>query len=149
MVGWRRGQGIGSAPLMVRAVATPGLQSLVPFIALEAGQSGFPMLTDHVIQETAKRIVAAASRPVRVVLFGSYGRGDANEASDIDLLVIEPEISDPSGEYLRLRQAIGAIGVGVDLLLYSQGDFDQRRDWWTSPAYWAAREGKVLHDPEH
>lgn len=59
-------------------------------------------------------------------------------------------LASPSGEYIYAsRQAIGAIGVGVDLLLYSQGDFDQRRDWWTSPAYWAAREGKVLHDPEH
>jgi predicted nucleotidyltransferase len=107
------------------------------------------MLTEQTIQETARRIAAAATAPARVVLFGSYSRGDADESSDLDLLVIEPEIADPTAEYLRLRQAIGPIGVGVDLLLYTQSDFEQRRNWWTTPIYWADREGKVLHEPAH
>jgi predicted nucleotidyltransferase len=33
----------------------------------------------------------------RAVVFGSYARGDADEWSDIDLVVIAPEFDDPSG----------------------------------------------------
>ena len=81
-------------------------------------------------------------------MFGSYGRGDATEDSDLDLLVVEREIADHTTEYLRLREVVGPVGVGVDLLLMPQAEFDRRRDWASSPVYWAAREGLVLYDGE-
>lgn len=39
-----------------------------------------------------ERLVAAAN-PSKVILFGSYARGDATEDSDLDLMVIEREAS--------------------------------------------------------
>jgi uncharacterized protein len=87
-----------------------------------------------------------AHDPVKVILFGSYARGDAREDSDLDLLVVEKELPDPTGEYLRLREALGPVGVGVDLLLYSEAEFEKRRDWCSTPVYWAIREGRVLHE---
>ena len=105
------------------------------------------MLSSQTIAATAERIAAAASHPARVIVFGSYARGDANDDSDLDLLVVEPTIENHTAEYLRLRDAVGSIGVGVDLLLTSEPEFEKRRDWWATPVYWAEREGKVLHDP--
>ena len=104
------------------------------------------MLDAQTIQSAARRVAAAASSPARVIVFGSYARGDADEDSDLDLIVIEREIADHTHEYLRLREAIGGLGVGVDLLLYSQDEFDKRLEWWSTPVYWASREGKVLHE---
>lgn len=104
------------------------------------------MLDERAIEDAARRIAGAARSPCRVIVFGSYARGDAGEDSDLDLLVVEREVSDYTGEYLRLREAIGSLGIGVDLLLYSEPEFEKRRDWWTTPVYWAAREGKVMHD---
>lgn len=104
------------------------------------------MLDPSSIQRAAQRLVAHANHPVKVILFGSYARGDATEDSDLDLLVIEKEIPDPSEEYVRLRTALGSLGVGVDLLLLTEAEFEKRREWCSTPAYWAAREGKVLHD---
>ena len=89
-----------------------------------------------------------ASSPARVVVFGSYGRGEATQDSDLDLLVIQKSVDDFTKEYTRLREAIGAIGVGVDLLLVTEEQYEQRKDWCSSPIYWAHREGKVASEAD-
>lgn len=104
------------------------------------------MLDEKTIQTAVQRIVAAAHSPVKVILFGSYARGDADEGSDLDLIVVEKEIPDYTDEYLHLRNTLGPLGVGVDLLLYQESEFEKRREWYTTPVYWALREGKVLYD---
>jgi len=38
------------------------------------------------------------------------------------------------------------MGVGVDLLIYPEAEFEMRRDWCSTPVYWAVREGKVLYE---
>ena len=68
------------------------------------------MISEQVIQQAVKRIVEAA-RPSKVILFGSYGRGDAREDSDLDLMVIEPKVSSKYDEMVRLRKALGSAGV--------------------------------------
>jgi uncharacterized protein len=106
------------------------------------------MLTEKVIEEAVQRVVKAAANPLRVILFGSYGRGDATKDSDLDLLVVEKEALNHGEEMIRLNDAIGSLGVGVDLLVYSEVDFELRRNWCTTPVYWAIREGKVLYDSQ-
>jgi predicted nucleotidyltransferase len=85
----------------------------------------------------------AAAR--RVVLFGSYARGDATEDSDLDFLVIEDEVVDRPGEMVRLRRLLRPLRVPADVLVYS---VDEVRRWGDQPGtalYWALREGKVVH----
>jgi uncharacterized protein len=103
------------------------------------------MLSPADIQHAADRIVKHATSPLRVVVFGSYGRGDATDDSDLDLLVVEKSLADFTNEYVALRKAIGPIGVGVDLLLLSDEDYQLRKHWLSSPVYWACREGKVVY----
>ena len=102
------------------------------------------MIDEQTLQEVVKRIVAAA-QPSRVILFGSHGRGDADAGSDLDLMVIEPQVVDKYREMIRLRKAVGHIGVGVDVLVYSEAEMEERRDWCTSPIYWALREGRMFY----
>ncbi len=70
------------------------------------------MLSPEQIMQAVQRIVAAASRPVTVILIGSYARGHADEDSDVDLVVVEPELVDKGDEYLRLKKAVGASELG-------------------------------------
>ncbi len=102
------------------------------------------MIDEQVLQQAVQRIVAVA-QPSRVILFGSYGRGDADQDSDLDIVVIEQRVDNRGEEMIRLRKAVGSIDVGVDVLVYSEAEIEERRDWCTCPIYWALREGRTLY----
>lgn len=104
------------------------------------------MLDIKTIQEAVERAVAVAREPSRVILFGSYARGDADEGSDVDLMVIERQVGNKGEEMVNLNRAIGWIGKGVDVLVYSEEDFARRSLVPGTAPYWAVTEGKVLYD---
>jgi predicted nucleotidyltransferase len=104
------------------------------------------MLSEQQIMQAVRRVVAAARAPLKVILFGSYGRGEARESSDLDLIVVERGTPDAGEEMIRLQDALGDIGADVDLLVYSESDFEKRSNWCSTPVYWAVREGRVLYE---
>lgn len=104
------------------------------------------MLNEQAINEAVRRAVAAAHAPSRVIVFGSYARGDADEGSDLDIMVVEREVPSKGEEMLRLNRAIGWVGKGVDVLVYSEEEFERRSQVPGTAPYWASREGKVMYD---
>lgn len=103
------------------------------------------MLSQKAIQQAVSRIVRAA-RPRKVILFGSYARGDVTPDTDLDLLVILPGQPDKVAEMIRLRKAVGALGTGVDVLVFSEEEAQRRGQVPGTVVYWANKEGKVLYD---
>ncbi|TGO02289.1 DNA polymerase subunit beta [Candidatus Thiomargarita nelsonii] len=104
------------------------------------------MISQKTIDTAVSRLVATA-KPNKVILFGSYARNEANEDSDLDLLV--PQLTNVGMEMIRLDNAIGNIGIGVDVLVYSQQEVNKRGHIPSSALYWALKEGKVLYDATH
>ena len=109
------------------------------------------MLDQQAIQSAVDRLVAAASTPLRVILFGSYGRGTADSGSDLDLMVIEREVPDRAEEYMRLMDALGRVapGIGVDLVIYPLSEFERRSQVPGTLMFHARQEGKVLYESLH
>jgi predicted nucleotidyltransferase len=66
----------------------------------------------------------ASVHPKRVILFGSYAQGEPDQGSDLHLMVIEASVPDTYQEMIRLHAAVGNIGVGVDVLVYSDAEFE-------------------------
>jgi predicted nucleotidyltransferase len=104
------------------------------------------MLHPQAILDAARRAADAASRPSEVLLFGSYARGDAVAGSDLDLMVIEDQVVGKTAEYMRIHRAVGSMGVGVDIVVISREDFERRRQVPGTVPYWAAKEGRRVHD---
>ena len=106
------------------------------------------MISEEKIQSAA-RLLGEAARPAKVVLFGSYARGESREDSDVDFLVIEPAIENRLEEIVRLRQVLRPFRIPVDILVYTEEEVRKRKDWCSGALYWALREGKVLYDSLH
>jgi len=95
--------------------------------------------------EVAARALLEAAPGSRAILFGSYARGDAGPDSDLDFLVVEPEVRARRHEMVRLSDVLRRIGIYADVLVVSEQSF---RDWAQTPGtviYDAAREGKVFN----
>ena len=106
------------------------------------------MIDEHILQQVVDRIVAAA-KPSRVILFGSYGRDNADKGSDLDIMVVKPEVTDKAAEIVRLHEVVGNVGTGVDVLVYSDEEFDRRSRVPGTVLYWARREGRPLYEAAH
>lgn len=68
--------------------------------AADAGATLTSLRYREIAAETASRLLAAFPEAIQaIVLYGSVARGDANEHSDIDLLVITPAAADYKTRY--------------------------------------------------
>lgn len=100
--------------------------------------------TPEKMQAAIERLVAAA-QPTRIILFGSRARGDADDRSDVDLLVIKRAVTDRYEELVQLNQALRGLLLPVDLLLVSEQEFEERASQAGTVEHAARCEGRVLY----
>ncbi len=101
------------------------------------------MFDEAVIQEAGRRILRAAPPGSKVILFGSHARGQAGENSDLDFLVIEPEVEDRGKESVRLYRALQR-GVYADVIVVSEESVREWRDVYGTVINSALREGREI-----
>lgn len=105
------------------------------------------MTNDDLIAEASRRLADAAP-DAKVILFGSHARGDARSDSDLDLLVIEAEVKSRRAEFVRLREALGNLGVPIDLVVVPATHLDEWGHFEGTMLNDALREGRVLIAPD-
>jgi predicted nucleotidyltransferase len=100
--------------------------------------------TPEKIQAAVERLVAVA-QPTKIILFGSQVRGDADDRSDVDLLVIKPHVANRYEEIIELDRSLTGILIPVDILLVSEAEFEERADQPGTVERAARKEGRVLY----
>lgn len=103
------------------------------------------MLNSSKLISAVQALTQAAPQAEQIVLFGSRARGDADEDSDYDFLVIEPAVDNRAREMVRLRRALRPLRVAADVLVYSREEVDRWGQQPGSALYWALKEGRVVH----
>ena len=104
------------------------------------------MIDQATIQKAVDLLLRSAPAGSRVILFGSYARGDADPESDVDFLVVEPQVEDPMAEEVRLINALRPMRLAVDVAVMSLKEFEYWKDTPNTLAYEAVREGEA-HEP--
>jgi uncharacterized protein len=99
---------------------------------------------ETLIEEAGRRLSQAAPPCTRVILFGSHARGDAGVHSDLDFLVIEPEVENAALESVRLRRELGDMLVPMDIIVTSQRRVEEWRDVRGSLIHAALSGGREL-----
>ena len=85
-------------------------------------------------------------QPERMYLFGSWARGEEDELSDMDLLIIK-ETKAPFFDRLREVSKLlpGNVG-GVDVLVYTPKEFAAMRREGNAFAEMILEEGSLIYD---
>jgi predicted nucleotidyltransferase len=79
-----------------------------------------------------------------VILFGSRARDDAGAQSDLDILVIEPEVESTTKESVRLYRTLLDLNVPVDVLVVDEDKARRRAKVEGTVIERALREGRDL-----
>jgi predicted nucleotidyltransferase len=103
------------------------------------------MVDPRTLDEAAKRL-AARFDPDRIILFGSHARGEADEHSDVDLLVIARFEGDRRSLMVAMDRTLRGLGFARDILIMTPEEFDEELRIPGSVARPAAREGKILYE---
>ena len=102
-------------------------------------------MNEAIIREAARRI-ADKFNPERIILFGSRARGEGDERSDIDLLVICKVSGKRRAIATEMDRSLRGLKIARDIVVLTPDEYE--RDKWipgtiARPAY---LEGKVLYD---
>lgn len=122
---------------------------LIVYGSAQDYDSDMVKVCDEVIGQMARQI-ARQIAPERIVLFGSWARGEADADSDVDLLVIEREPFGPQRsrrqEAARIWRCLSSFRIPADILVYSVGEVAQWKDCRQHIIARALGEGRVLYE---
>lgn len=84
--------------------------------------------------------------PIQIVLFGSQASGTADAGSDVDLLVVLPEVLDELEVAVSIMSAIGPRTIGVDVIPIDPAQLARSRVRLSSAVRDAVEKGVVLYE---
>ena len=97
------------------------------------------------LSESVRRLCGSLPAE-RIYLFGSHARGEANEDSDFDFLVVVRD--SPLPRYQREQKAFRALcgmGIAKDVIVFTRREFERGLQVVTSLPATVAREGKLIY----
>lgn len=103
------------------------------------------MISKEIINEATRRLTKRF-HPERIILFGSYARGTADNKSDVDLLVICPLRKKRRTLTLEMNRSLWGMGLARDIVILTQKEFETEKEIPGTIARYAFKEGKLLYE---
>jgi predicted nucleotidyltransferase len=115
--------------------------------------AGDPALLQERYQREIERVVSILQEhyaPDRIILFGSCGRGDFSEDSDIDLLIVKKTGKRPLDRMREVYELVYSPDhyLALDPLVYTPKELTQRLALGDFFIQEIIREGRVLYERE-
>lgn len=109
-----------------------------------------PLMYQTILAEILERL--KSYDPDKVILFGSGARGEVNEESDLDLLIIKKTEAPP---LQRMREAtrmcrgdVPATTIGIDCLVYTPSEIQDRLELGDPFVTEIMAQGRVVYERE-
>ncbi len=90
--------------------------------------------------------IRAHYKPLRVVLFGSYARGQAHLGSDLNLCLVVPEAGDWLERHAEFLRRFDLPGVAVRPVIYTSQELEGLRAEGHPFVREILEEGRILHE---
>jgi len=101
-----------------------------------------PTIPRNLVSSALDWLTNAVPSGTQIIVFGSHARHQAKPDSDLDLLVIEPEVTDRMAEMVRLSDLLGRHLIPADVVVMSRSVFEHQRTVPNTLAFRAAQEGE-------
>ncbi|MBI4690231.1 MAG: nucleotidyltransferase domain-containing protein [Nitrospirae bacterium] len=102
------------------------------------------MIDSKRLEDIKTKIVNTVS-PEKIILFGSYARGNATEESDIDLLIVWNTDLGHHERNLYLDGLFDNRDFPLDIFAFTGDEFERFKDMPGTMLYEASHYGKVIY----
>jgi uncharacterized protein len=104
------------------------------------------LVTQEKVELAVGKILETA-RPRKIILFGSYVRGEMHLNSDLDVLVVTgDDVESPRKESVRIRRALKGIMMSMDIIVVSESLLREYADAPGLIYREALRNGRTVYD---
>ena len=108
---------------------------------MSALQTAQPPYLNEVIDRIARKF-----NPVRIILFGSWARGEAREDSDLDLLVVLPKVEHKRKAAIQIGNTLSNLPISKDIVVTTPEEIEKYGKIVGNILRPALEEGKVIYE---
>ncbi len=108
-------------------------------------ESIYPQVDDLLLTKVVRRI-REVGHPRKIILFGSWARGDARPDSDLDLLIVEHSNLPRHKRSTNYRRALLGLFPAKDIVVWTPEEIEEWSEVPNAFINVTLREGKVLYE---
>ena len=86
-------------------------------------------------------------KPERIILFGSWARGDYSEESDVDFLIVKRTKRRPLWRSVDVRRIVGT-DIPMDVVVYTPHEFEALQKNGSAFLKEVLEEGEIFYEKE-
>jgi uncharacterized protein len=108
---------------------------------MTALEFAFPTILSEMVERIARQF-----DPLRIILFGSWARGDARADSDFDLLVVLSRVDNKRSATIQIGDSLSDLPVSKDIVVTTPDEIERRGKIIGDVLRPALREGIIIYE---